>query len=298
MLSILIGIPTYNGAHRLHACVESIRKAGDVPDGSKINIVLLDDGSPEPKRSESFWVAAHHNLPIIPHRENMGISKSWNDLCQSSDSDYIVLLNDDVLVSPGWLTAGLFFLENNSNVGAVGWDCYYILDEDIPVILEAERPPTIWRDRNTKELLAHGKGLADPVRTVPYYIMACAGYAFLFTRNNYDRVGGFDEGFRTFYEETDFGTRLARDGMKSFMLHTPMVYHLWARTMAENEAVLKPSKLMDDSRRYYIKKWEVPESYHAHPALYVHPTFMGPPMDIEGTWLDHGKPVTGIIREQ
>jgi GT2 family glycosyltransferase len=289
--SITIGIPTFNGAHRLNNCVESIKKWNDVPDGCKVDILILDDGSHEPKRSESFWVAAHHNIPIIPHKENMGISKSWNDLCQYGESDYIVLLNDDILVSKDWLTAGLYFLEHNDNVGAVGWDCYYVVDADIPVVLESSEPPEIWRDRNTKELQRTGKGAADPARSVPYYIMACAGYAFMFTRSNYEHVGGFDEGFRSFYEETDFGTRFAQAGMKSFMLHTPMLYHLWSATFADNQETLQPSRVMDESRRYYSKKW-------GGTPIEKHHEFMGPPVEIPSAWLEDGLSVHGIIREQ
>lgn len=253
MKTITIGIPTFNGSHRLNNCLESIEKWNDVPEGCKVDILLLDDGSHEPKRSESFWVASHHNVPIIPHKENMGISKSWNDLCQYGNSDYIVLLNDDILVSRNWLTAGLFFLEKNKQVGAVGWDQYFIIPSDVDVILEADEPPEIYRHPETKELLTKSQ---RPYSDQPYRIMAATGSCFMFSREKYEVVDGFDERFISFYEETDFGTKLAEQGYPSYMLHYPRLYHLWSATFAENEVILKPSKIMDESRRKYREKWD------------------------------------------
>lgn len=288
MKKILIGIPTFNGAHRMANCLRSIEKWNDIPDGCKVEILVLDDGSTDSvKRSESLWCASHWNIPIIQHAENMGISKSWNDLCQFGNHDFFVLLNDDVLVTHNWLSSALFFIENNEDTACVGWDCYYITEDDIQWILEAESPPIIWRDSVTKELVLHEK--EQNHRKMPYYIMASAGYAFMFSHHTYELANGFDEQYRSFYEEIDFGTTLASKGLRSFMLHTPMLYHLWAQTFGENADFLKPSKTMDNSRKAYFEKW-------GGDLEYTHKKYCQP-KGFEVRWLDDNHQMQiGIIK--
>ena len=131
MKSITIGIITFNGAHRVHNLLRSIEKWNDVPSGYRVHTVLVDDGSTGGKRDESLWVATHHQVPLLPHNGNKGISKGWNDCCNYADSNIIVLLNDDILVAPNWLTCMTHFLDNNPHAAAVGWSFYFIVSADI-----------------------------------------------------------------------------------------------------------------------------------------------------------------------
>jgi len=252
MKKILIGIPTFNGAHRVNDCISSIVKWNDIPEGYDVEILLVDDGSHEPKRSEAFWVASHWNVPIIPHSENMGITKSWNDLASFGNHDIVVLLNDDILVSKHWLTALTFFLENNQGVGMVGWDQDFITAGDVKIILDSKKPIRIYRDPHTKRILAKDE---SPISDKPGKMMVATGSAFAFTRDTYDLAGGFDERYKSFYEEMDFGTTLAQNGKPSFMLNYPRLYHMFSATFGENDHILMGSKTMAESREKYKEKW-------------------------------------------
>jgi len=276
MKTVTVGIITFNGAHRVHNLLTSIKKWKDEPDGYKQNILLLDDGSHDSHLQNTIWVAKHHNIPVILHAENRGISKSWNDICRNSNSDIIVLINDDILVSKNWLTLGLYFLEKNSDAGMIGWNFYYIIEEDVPFVLEAEEPVAIFRDPNDKRLLK--KDVVER-KSVPERVMASVGACFLFTREKYEEVGGFDERFVSFYEESDFGTSLTQKGYPSYMLPCPLLYHQWATTFQENSEVLNPAKLMANSRKAYIEKWGVDLDKTQN-------RFLGPIEPHEVFWLD------------
>lgn len=277
MKSVIVGIITFNGAHRVGNLLTSIKKWSDYPEGYKVNIFIVDDGSHELRKNEMMWISQHFQVPVLFHRENEGISKSWNDICRYTSSDFVVLLNDDVLVSQYWLTCMIYFLENNPHCGAAGWNFYYIIDEDIPIILKADMPIAIHRDPFKKQLLL---GTIQQ-KEEPEQAMAAVGAFFGFRRRNYEMVGGFDERFISFYEEIDFGTMLARKGYPSYMLPYPLLYHQWGKTFAENADVLMPGKLMDSSRKAYIKKW-------GGDIGYTESRFMS--VDVikkkEATWLD------------
>jgi len=274
MTTVMVGIITFNGSHRVHQCLQSIEKWVDEPEGYKIDYFVVDDGSHEPKRSEMMWVSSHHKVPVLFHEENRGISKSWNNICRHGNHDIVVLLNDDILVSRYWLTCMLYFLENNENVGAAGWNFYFAVDEDIPQILEAEEPLIITRDPIDKSFRTDYHPGTEPGR-----IMAATGSCFAFTRERYEETNGFDEAYVSFYEETDFGTMLASLGYPSYMLPFPYLYHLWGKTFAENPEILKPSVRMNKSRLYYKDKWDGDTNE-------THPRFMGKIEPVEVTWLD------------
>lgn len=247
-----VGIITFMGGHRVNYLMESIHKANDNPEGWKVDYLLVDDGSHEPKRSESLWVASHWNIPIIPHRENMGIVKSWNDIAQYGNPDVVVLLNDDILVAPNWLTCLLFFLEKNEHVGAVSWEQNQIIEEDVLHILEYDGVLTIYRDPHTKQIL---EGPDIPMGDKPGRQMSCQGSAFGFTKEKYDLVGGFDTIYKSYYEDHDFGAELASRGYADHTLHYPRLYHMRGKTAEEYSHILQTAKVMDESRKAFLNKW-------------------------------------------
>jgi GT2 family glycosyltransferase len=285
MKNVLIGIITFNGAHRVYNCLQSIKKWDDIPEGYKVDILVVDDGSHEPKKSEMMWVSQHCQIPVLFHAENQGISSAWNDICRFGNSEFIILLNDDILVSKHWLTCMVYFLEKNHDaVGACGWNFYFTVNEDIPQILEADEPLIIRREPITKAQLSDYPSPHNPGR-----VMAATGSCFAFSRERYEQAGGFDENYKSFYEETCFGTMLASLGYASFMLPYPYLYHLWGQTFAENPTILKPQIRMNQSRMYYKEKWNGDIDY-------THPKFMNKIKPVEVTWLDENlEPQKAVI---
>lgn len=95
--SISVVIVSWNALPLLKKCLPSV-VATDWPD---VEVVLADNGSDD---GSAEWVEA--NLPgvrIIRHPENWGFCRGNNEALRQTDSDYVVLLNNDVEVTPGWL---------------------------------------------------------------------------------------------------------------------------------------------------------------------------------------------------
>jgi GT2 family glycosyltransferase len=84
-----IGIPTLN---RYDLLKESLRKYVD--DFPNTEIYILDNGNQGIERD--FYGVL--NVTVIPMKENLGVSKSWNWLCYQifSCHDYALILNDDI----------------------------------------------------------------------------------------------------------------------------------------------------------------------------------------------------------
>ena len=81
--------------------------------------------------------------------------------------------------------------------------------------------------------------------------------AFMISREAFERVGEFDEGFeKAYHEDNDYHYRIRLLGMKAICLLTAYYYHFGSRT--QNEACSTPivtGSQFEKNRNYYIAKW-------------------------------------------
>jgi len=93
LFSILI--PSWNNLDYLRLCVESIRKNSSHRHQIIIHVNEGKDGTLE-------WVASQEDLDYTYSPENIGVCYALNGCRGIVAADYIVYLNDDMYVCPGW----------------------------------------------------------------------------------------------------------------------------------------------------------------------------------------------------
>lgn len=281
MKEVLLGIATYRGAYRVAACLQSIQK--HTPEDLNYEIVLCDDGSPD-KGAALQAVGTKYNCEVICHKGNRGISASWNTLMNSREYPYKVILNDDILVTRGWLKHMLYFLKNNPKASGASWPLYFTVYDDYPKILGGDMS-VMPRDPITKEPRPEYRDREVCVR--PGRIMCFSGCCFAIRNDMWKTIGQFDENFLSFFEESDWGTRAASMGFASYGLAYPAVWHIWSKTFSESPE-LNAGWRMQDSRLKYQAKWNVPEKYWGREFDYTNPLLMPkiPPNEVK--WLDPG----------
>lgn len=238
-LKVGIGISTYNGALRVDELLDSLQKHTDPVEGG-YDLYVLDDGGKDSNFEQLNEICAQYDVAIGRHATNMGISKTWNDLTRHFKSEYMVLLNDDLILVDDWLNSLLYFAENNkfASAGLPMW-----------VPQKTGKPESGWKK------IAHGwKPFTALPKKYPKRVPAAPGCCFIFKRTLFDFLGGFDERYQSFYEEVDFAISLAEYGYPSYILPYPWIYHLWARTFAENPE-LGANERMDLSRARFTAKW-------------------------------------------
>ena len=135
---------------------------------------------------------------IVESPTNRGFAGGCHLGVRSSVAPFIAFLNDDVLVSPGWLEPLLETMAERPRAGAVG---PRVIGGDG---LVQEVGSIIWRDGTTRPL---GRGTSRGSlawrwrRRVDY----CSACALLVRREAWDAVGGFDEQYHpAYYEDVDF----------------------------------------------------------------------------------------------
>ncbi len=128
---------------------------------------------------------------------NHGFGGGCNLAARFARGERLVFLNDDAVVTPGWLTALCAAMDSDDRIGVVG-SAILLADGRLQEVGDV-----IWRDGSTSHL---GRGLVSTaaahldLRDVDYVSFCSA----MVRRQTWDDVGGFDERFfPAYYEDAD-----------------------------------------------------------------------------------------------
>jgi glycosyltransferase involved in cell wall biosynthesis len=88
-------IPSWNNLPYLTLCVNSIRQHSVVPFELIVHLNESNDGSKE-------WVEAQEDIAFSYSQKNVGVCHAMNAMRDLASADYLLYLNDDMYVLPGW----------------------------------------------------------------------------------------------------------------------------------------------------------------------------------------------------
>jgi GT2 family glycosyltransferase len=206
---IVVGL---RDAPKLSACLDSI--AASVNEVAFEVIVVLNDPRPAlVTEIESHRVGAR----TFAFRANLGFGGAVNFAAERARGEYIVLLNDDCVVSDRWLDLLVETERRHARCAAVGST---LLDPDGTL---QEAGALVWSDGSTfavgGEHDAHGLRFE---RRVDY----CSGGSLLVRKDVWDRLGGFDDAFYpAYFEDVDFCLRAAAAGWEVWYQPDSVVSH-------------------------------------------------------------------------
>ncbi|HEX6488860.1 MAG TPA: glycosyltransferase family 2 protein [Candidatus Dormibacteraeota bacterium] len=212
----------FNGASHLAACLEALE--GQSVQGG-FEVVVIDnastDGSVELVRSR--FPAAR----LVANSSNLGFAGGCNAGIRATKHPYVVLLNNDTRVRPGFLAALRAAALSDERAGAVTSKLVY-----------ADRPNVI---QNAGTLLhddGAGTDRGEGERDGGQYglreeVFAFCGAAALLRREALDDCGLFDERFYMYYEDTDLSWRMRLRGWRIVYEPAAVVEHVHASTSGE-----------------------------------------------------------------
>ena len=237
MHKVVVGIPTLNNPQMLDSCLKSIYSTHDIYKGINIKIISLDDGSSAENLEKNKEICAKYSIDLLMHKKNYGVATSWNNLSNHVESEIVILLNDDVRVTHNWLDVMIYTLDNNPEIGVVGYNAYESENSELP----ANNIPTY-----VESNILLGGNL--------HPILSAKGYAFGFRKSDFKQIGGFNQNYFCFFEEIDFNLSMMKIlGKRNCMLSYPIFFHKGGATTFEN---LKNHKAtFDNSKNFFEKKW-------------------------------------------
>jgi GT2 family glycosyltransferase len=220
----------------LTACLESLaQNAGsEVP----FEVIIVLNGSPE--AVERFVLEDVTGATVVASTVNRGVAGGYNLGRRSAGGEFVVLLHDDVEVSPGWLEALVEAADETPEAGAVGSRA---LNPDGTL----QSAGAIVRPDGTTELL---KDDSPGRRPVDY----CGSNSLLVRASTWDAVGGLDERFfPAYYVDVDLGMRIREFGQ--FVLCEPrsqLTHHRWGATTDLGFRVFAAQR----NRERFVEKWQ------------------------------------------
>ena len=210
-LSVII--PNWNGARHLPECLESLQRQSF----KDFEVVLVDNGS-----SDDSLALVEHKFPwvrIVSNHANLGFSAAVNAGIRATDSEYLVLLNNDTRAREDWLERLVAAMDATPDASFAA--CR---------MLRYDPPHRIDSAGDRFSLLRGGginigAGEAAESRDQPAWVFgACAGAA-LYRRTLFDDIGLFDEDFFLVFEDVDISLRACVAGHRCLYVPDAVVYH-------------------------------------------------------------------------
>ena len=242
-------IPTFNHFKDVVACLETISLAGDE---TPFEVIIVDDCS---SPHESQGLSSIPGIRYLRHESNQGFAAACTTGVNASSAEFILLLNNDTEVFPGWLDSLASEMDLHEKTGVVG---SMIIR---PSLFLQEAGCIIWSDGTGAH---HGSG--DNPCEIKYrfrrQVDYCSGACLLIRRNLWDAIGGFDEDLApAYYEDTDLCFAVRDHGFDVIYQPNSLVLH--REGSSHGSAPLGLKRVQFRNRHKFVKKWESQLSQHS-----------------------------------
>lgn len=243
---VSIIVLNWNNAMFTLACLQSI---WEHTAGIRYEVVLVDNGS---VAAEFRNVVTNlHCVRVVRVPRNVYFSEGNNLGAEAARGEYLVFLNNDTTVTPGWLQSLVGTFERHPDCGAAGSKLVYPDGrlQEAGAMLDSEG---IALQRGK-----HGDPDAPAYREecVVHY---CSASALAMRRDIFMDLGGFDYQWEpAYYEDTDLCLRLSLLGLKTWYCPGSTVCHHESvtTTAASTARELDLSNIVEINRTKFIQRW-------------------------------------------
>ena len=236
MFSIVI--PVLNRQDMSYECIAAVMETTE-----DFEVIVVDNGSDPPFKPP---FTGFHELMLIRNDENKGFPVAVNQAIAVAKGETIILLNNDVVVTPGWAEHLIAHLETYAVISpitnyAVGMqrveaDPYDNIDE-LNEVAEA--------------IFESSEGESESVNFIIGFVMA-------FKKSLYDELGPFDESlWPCSGEEIDFCYRAIEKGYGVGIAYDVYVHHEGSQTFNDmvDAGQVDYGKLCKRNDKHLAEKW-------------------------------------------
>lgn len=255
---VSIIIPNRNGLKHLQRLFKDFKQKTNY---SNFEIIVVDNASCD--KSVEYLISLKEQLPIeiIENNENLSFSKANNQAAEIANGEYLLLLNNDIEPTFGWLNEMMSVMLNNENVGSVGAKLifpYYQDMENQPksyaiqhagVKFREERTPYVYGPYHENMFLT--LIFSDKVN-FQKEVIANTAACLLIPKKIYDECGGLDEGYFYGYEDIDFAFKLHSKGYKSVYAPYALLFHHESATRLDDSQVHQRNY---ENIMHFVDRW-------------------------------------------
>jgi len=213
---VCIVVLNWNGLDDTLACLSSVYQLAY----SNFRVVVIDNGS---AAGQAGAIREHFpKVGLIKNKENLGFTGGCNqgiDEALKAGADYVVLLNNDTIVTEDFLSKVVDFYEKTPDAGMVS-----------PVILYTDRK-RLWfaGAKVTLGIIRHlykGKTADDAeIPKEPFKTGYVPGTALLISTELIKKIGSLDDRYFAYYEDLDWSWKARKLGYYPYVVPSARIYH-------------------------------------------------------------------------
>lgn len=216
-MELSIIILTYNQREATIKCLESLRNID-------AEIILIDNGSTDNTRE--YILEFFPNVKLVCNDDNRGVAAGRNIGLKIAKGEWLMILDNDTIVTQPAIESLLTFIKQNPSVGLVA----PALCDENGILQQSFKPYPGIREK-LKNLFSKKSGIVDHSITEkeiePFYVI---GACQLFNSQLLDEIGFLDENIFYGPEDADFCIRVRQAGKRVVYLPHISIIHLWRRT--------------------------------------------------------------------
>ena len=255
MSKIDINLVIWNGIKYLPFCIESVLNQSF----KDCQLNVIDNGSTDD--SIKYFKNHYPQFKIVSLKNNIGFAKAHNKLISWSNSDYILCLNQDVILDKDFLKNAIKFLNKNKKIGSISPKIYHWNFKQFDIVnpLEPERAKELLEKEKTNiidscglkiyknhQVTDIGQGEKDKEKfSKEKEIFGVSGACPIYNRKALEKIKinneYFDEDFFSYKEDVDLAYRLQLAGYKSYFLPNVIAYH--DRSVKKTKKIIQNRKL-------------------------------------------------------
>ncbi len=269
----MVVVVTHDSAAHVGACLDSIRDgAGGLP----TEVWVVDNASRD--GTVDLLRTRHPDVRLLVNSRNVGFAAACNRAIRETRGDLVLLLNPDACLRPGALATLAGYLERHPRVAIVG-PRLLAPDGSLPADSSATGlPPGFvqalfeytrlhrWfpRSRHFRDYF-----LLDWDRSTDRAVAMVQGACFLVRRSLLDALGGLDERFFLYFEETDLCARAIAVGAEVHYVAGAAATHVGGHSMPDQRQSARHfiASLYAYHRKHYglaeaVALWAILAPYH------------------------------------
>lgn len=224
-MDIGVAIVTYQSDNTIEACLESVYR--EFPNAS---VCVLENASGD--RTPKIIEERFKRTKVIVSDRNLGFAKGMNRAVSEIESEYIMVLNPDCFLMPGFAVCLEKTVKENPNVaiyaplitnvdGIESTHCRRRFPTPLIIALE-----TLGVSRRLKNTGVMRRYLMTDEPPTKQHIEVCTGACFIMRKNLYDDIGGFDEDFFLLGEDVELCFRISQKGHRILFVPDMRATHI------------------------------------------------------------------------
>ncbi len=197
-----------------------------------------------------------NNVKLILNENNLGFPKGVNQGIKKAAGNYILIANNDIVLTKGWLARLIEIAESDTKIGLVGPRSNSVsgmqLDKEAKygTIIEMHNYAGVLKQNNNGRLLEF-----------PRVAFLCT----LIKKEVIEKIGGLDERFSPGnFEDDDFCLRAQLAGFKTVIAQDVFIHHYGSKSFTA-EGMEKYKARLEVNQKVFVDKWGVtPEEIWLH----------------------------------